>query len=294
LNINNIGDEMKNGYLVELTFVNYLNDKLYKQTNPLFQDLLKTLYPRIKENDKIIAYKYGKYAKADIVIIVRGKRKGISIKTGSKNSVHLGNIDKFTKFLLSNGYTKTDELKRYLYSDGTNNNTGKIRLTVDEYKCFNLREIEDINDEIDKIRKKLIMRFLIKTDINYKVEVDAFIYGYVNDFLWATKDEVVDFLCEKKLESSGVHVSSLFLQNWDKNIKRNDKYEYCRNYIQIKWYSLLGDLIFIMNKRVEHHANCLNYKEKNSVKSKFSNNHMERLPKMNDTFDKLIHLYLMY
>ena len=264
--------KMKIGYLVEITFINYLNNSLYKELNPIMQDLLKALYPYIKDNDKIIAYKYGKYAKVDIVIIVRGIKKGISIKTGSKNSVHLEKINKFSIFLLKNKFTNTMQLKKYLYSDGTTNNTGKYRITADEYKKNNIEEINEINRQLNKIKKILIKRFLIKTDINYKVNVNAFIYGYVNDFLWATTDEVVECLLEKDIYSTGVHISSLFIQNWDKNIKQNEKYEYCREYIQVKWYSLFDDFIYIMNKRVEPQADCLKHKKKNSVITKFLNN----------------------
>ena len=54
---------MIDGYLVELTFIHYFNNSKYKELNPIAQDLIKELYPFVKDNDKIIAYKYGKYAK---------------------------------------------------------------------------------------------------------------------------------------------------------------------------------------------------------------------------------------
>lgn len=82
--------------------------------------------------------------------------------------------------------------------------------------------------------------------MNYKINVDAFIEGTVNDFIWATTDEVINYLARVNKDSSGVHISNLYIQNWNKNIKRNPKYEHCRNYIQIKWYSIFDDLIQIM------------------------------------------------
>lgn len=259
---------MNFGILNEYVFINNINNKKYKETNMLVQELLKTLYPWIKENDKIIAYKYGKYAKTDVVISVRNIKKGISIKSGDKNSVHLERIDKFCKFIYKYNFKEIDKLKRYLYSDDTNNNTGSIRYSAEEYKKMYPEDIEVINKEFEKMKKLLIKRFLFKTDINYKVSVDAIVYGTINDFIWATREEIINYLIEKKVISSGIHISSLNIQNWDKNLKRNMKYEYCRNYVQIKWFNLFDDLIQIMCNR-NNVADCVKHKKKNSVITKF-------------------------
>lgn len=240
---------MEKGFQNEFDFINYLNKNTFEETNIIMQEFLKTLFPNISKKDTITAYKYGKYAKVDIVIVVNGVKKGISIKSGNKNSVHLEKIEQFIDFLCKFNFSKEDLLLRYLYADGTNNNTGTIRQTTNEYNETHCNEIKDINFELNKIKKELIKRFLIKSDINYEVIVDAFILGTVNDFLWATADEVLDYLCKAQLESSSVHISSLFIQNWNKNLKYNLKYEHCRNYIQVKWYSLFDDIIQIMNSR---------------------------------------------
>lgn len=242
---------MKVGYQNEIDFINYLNNKKYKEVNILFQELLKQLYPNIRENDVIGAYKYGRYAKVDMVIRVNNIEKGISIKSGSKNSVHIEPIDKFIMYLKSLNLTKTEQLLRYLYSDGTNNNSGRIRQSSSEYKKNHKSDIIEINKELEKIKNDLIRRFLIETDVNYKIKVDMFIIGNLEDFLWSTKEEVVHYLTNTSQESTGVHVSNLFIQNWNKNLKYNPRYEYCRNYVQIKWYSIFDDIIKIMILRNE-------------------------------------------
>lgn len=240
---------MKNGYKNEFEFINYLNNKKYWQLNPLMQDMLKTLYPNILNHDIIKAYKYGKFAKVDIVININGIIKGISIKCGVKNSVHVEPIQKFIKYLQAKNFKETDKLLRYLYSDGTNNNTGIERQSSKQYKINNCLDINQINENLKSIKSNLITRFLIKTDINYKVNVDLFITGTINDFIWATKDEVINYLSNNDCDSTSVHISNLFIQNWDKNLKYNPKYEYCRNYIQVKWYSMFDDVIKIICKR---------------------------------------------
>lgn len=238
-----------NGYQNEFEIINYLNNKQYGQVNVGMQELLKALYPDIKEEDVIQARKYGYYAKVDMVISVNGVEKGISIKCGYKNSVHVEPIKKFMLYLRKMKFSKIEILLRYLYSDGTSNNTGKVRQSAADYKIEHENDIILMNDEFEKIKKNLLIRFLIETDIKYKIKVDAFISGYINDFLWATTLEVLEYLSNTTLLSSGIHVSNLFIQNWNKNLKYNPKYEYCREYIQVKWYSISDDLIQIMYNR---------------------------------------------
>jgi len=237
---------MKNGYKNEIEFINHINNKKFKQLNLLIQEMLETLYPNIKPNDIVKAYKYGKFAKVDIVINVNNILKGISIKCGSKNSVHLEPIEKFTKYLQTKNFKQTDNLLRYLYSDRTNNNTGTERISSEQYKIKNSISIDLVNNEINNLKTDLITRFLIKTNINYKINVELFIIGTISDFVWATKEEVINYLINNNITSTGVHISSLFIQNWNKNLNYNPKYEYCRNYIQVKWYSMFDDIIKIM------------------------------------------------
>ena len=209
------------------------------------------MFPNIKDNDIIYAKKYGRYAKTDIVISVNDIRKGISIKHGYNNSVHIESINNFSNKLLTYGVSlkNVDIFKRYIYSDGTNNNTGSIRLSSSDYLINHKNDICELNIELNKLKKELIKRFLIQTDINYKVSVDAFIHGTPNDFLWVSSEEVMKFLEEKHIDSNSLHVSNLFIQSWNKNLIRNNKYEHCREYIQVKWFSMYDDIINIMNNR---------------------------------------------
>lgn len=242
---------MKEGYKNEIDFINEINNKKVKELNPLLYDLVKTLYPEIKDNEVITAKKYGRYAKTDIVITVRNKNKGLSIKTGYKNSVHIEHLNMFKKYLEQNGITKDiiDKLYRYIYSDGTSNNTGVVRLTNAEYIEQNAGDIKELNTAFNLLKEKLINRFLIEADINYRVKVDAIIHGSPNDFIWVTSEETKKYLENEDICSTSLHVGKLYIQSWDKNIVRNTKYEHCRDYIQVKWFSLYDDLINIMSRR---------------------------------------------
>lgn len=242
---------MTQGYQNEINFINEINNKRVKELNPLLYDLIKTLYPTIKDNEVINAKKYGRYAKTDIVITIRNKNKGLSIKCGYKNSVHIEHLNMFKKFLEKNNITEDiiDKLYRYIYADGTNNNTGEVRLSNAEYIEKNEKDIKELNVVFNLLKEKLINRFLIETDINYRVKVDAIIHGTPNDFIWSTSDEMKRYLENEDIISTSLHTGKLYIQSWDKNIVRNTKYEHCRDYIQVKWFSMYDDLINIMYRR---------------------------------------------
>ena len=69
------------------------------------------------ETDTINAYKYGRHAKVNIVIEINGIKKGISIKQRPHNFVHIEPTNRFTKYLKNLGFSETDKLLKYLYSD---------------------------------------------------------------------------------------------------------------------------------------------------------------------------------
>ena len=78
-----------NGYSNEYRFVKYLNGKRIGGLNPMFRFLIIKLFPNYNENMIIKCWKNNELQKADIFVEVNGIVKGISIKMGMKNSVHL-------------------------------------------------------------------------------------------------------------------------------------------------------------------------------------------------------------
>jgi len=80
--------------------------------------------------------------------------RGISIKKGVKNSVHVEGIESFTTFLKELGVRKSliNMFLKYHYADGTKNGTGDIRISSAEYKKHHQNEINKINKELNKDR----------------------------------------------------------------------------------------------------------------------------------------------
>lgn len=89
-----------NGYDNEYEFVKYLNGKKVSDLNPLFGDFIDDLF-KIKDNNDIITCWRNHYPqKSDIFIKINGKIKGVSIKMGSRNSLHVERISDFIHFLI--------------------------------------------------------------------------------------------------------------------------------------------------------------------------------------------------
>ena len=146
----------KNEYL----FIDAIDNKKFHELNFLLQNLILYLFPNVKYDTVITCYKNVEYEKADICIEIGNKIKYASIKVGHTNSIHSEKINKFVHFLKSIGLDDeiVNEILKYHYADGTNNGTGKKRLTIEEYKNLNAENIRYVNQSINKsiIIKKII------------------------------------------------------------------------------------------------------------------------------------------
>lgn len=231
----------------EYEFVKYLNGKKISELNPIFRDLIDYLFKDISEDTILTSWRNHYKQKADIFIKANGVMKGISIKKGSRNSVHVDSLSKFTNFLYRNRIP-VDVIKlycKYHFADGTTNGKGKLRLSAEEYKKEHKQEIDLINLHFntEKIIRLAIDRFILKGN-NSKYYVDALIYGECNDFLWLKKEEIYKIILEQiNLDSSAVHFGPLVVQPKTRCLNYNKKYERERFCVQIKWYSLFDDII---------------------------------------------------
>ena len=242
------------GELNEIDFVKYLNNKKYCELNIMLQIFLNDIFKSINNNDTIICKKNKYKTKTDIIIDINSIQKRISIKMGYNNSVHIEPISSFIHFLIENNIDKKNiiEYLKYHYADGSTNGTGINRINSREYKMKHQKEIDEVNKNFNNLEllKKAINRFVIQGR-NSKYEIDAIIYGTVNDFLWIKKDDIYYLLIKKiNIYSSGIHFSSLFCQPEDRCLNNNPKYENKRFVVQIKWYSLFDDIIKNMNDKV--------------------------------------------
>ena len=207
----------------------------------MFKEFLQTIFPNINDDMRISAYVNLNKEKEDIWIKVGKTKKSISIKMGKTNTVHNEYIYSFTNYLAEEKVPLKiiNIILEYFFADGTHNGSGARTLTFLDYKLKIKRKIRKVNKYFMKhedLLIKLINRFVIgKTDI--------LIHGTVDDFSYATKDEIVKFLLEVKDEpSSTIHFSKLIFASKGRN-NQIDKF-----IVQIKWYNLKDDIARIRGK----------------------------------------------
>ena len=154
------------GFQNETDLISALSNKLYAELNDNLKKFISFLFPQVNNNDKIKCYSGMVGQKPDIIIEINNKRKNVSIKKGSGNSVHQEDIDLFMDFLTTLDISEEAkiELLKYHWADGTTDGSGKIRVSSAEYKAEHQKEIDLINSELNKREAltKLITRVLFK------------------------------------------------------------------------------------------------------------------------------------
>ena len=120
------------GYENEYDFVIAINNKKPYELNPILQELIYNIFNNIQNNQIIKAWRNHYNQKSDTLIKIGNAIREVSIKMGSRNSVHVEYIDDFIDFLKAHNIP-TDIIDKYLrfhYADDTNNNTGNKRITA--------------------------------------------------------------------------------------------------------------------------------------------------------------------
>ena len=241
----------QNGFQNETNFIKKINNKRIKDLDFSLQLFITDLFNIKDYKQKIICYKNDGKQKTDIFIKIDNETKRISIKKGIKNSLHCEPISELIHFLIKNKMPKNliIEFLKYHYTDNTTNGTGKIRISIEEYKKNHQNEIDKINQYINqkKILKKSIDRFILQGR-NSKYKIDAIIYGVPEDFIWIKRNDIYKILMKKRKNySSAIHFSNMIYQPLNRCLNQNKKYEKDRFISQIKWYSIFDDIIENMN-----------------------------------------------
>lgn len=235
----------------EYQFVKAFNNKRVNELNPMLRGFIEEIFNNIDDDSIIKCWRNHYTQKSDILIKIGNALKGVSIKMGSQNSVHVEPISSFIHFLIDNGIPRNIiiEYLKYHYADGSTNGKGLNRISVAEYKKINQNKIDLINLYFnnEELVKKCIDRFVF-TGNNSKHSIDALIYGRVNDFLYLSKESINKIiLAQMNKYSSGVHFSVLSVQPQTRNLNYNPLYEKKRYCVQIKWFSLFDDILLYMS-----------------------------------------------
>lgn len=241
------------GFHNEIQISRCLDGKKVCELNIMEQTFIKDLYGNIDENCSIYCNVDYDNKKFDLIISIENIIKRISVKKGIHNSVHVEGISSFIHFLIDSGVDREAvvEYLKYHYADGTTNGSGKNRLSVSEYKIKNQKSIDYINEQINTpyILKRAIHRFVLQGK-NSNMEIDAILYGTINDFIWIKTEDIENVIMEQiNLYSTGVHFGPLYCQPLTRCLNHNKNYEGKRFYVQIKWYTIFKDIIKNMNSK---------------------------------------------
>ena len=244
--------KIPDGYQNEFLFVLAFNNKKVKELNPLLRQVIDESFYDISDEAIIKSWRnHNSYEKADILIKIDDYVRSISIKKGSRNSVHAESIESFKEFLRELEVKEKIIYYYELFHYGVSfRNFNKV-LSSKEYVKKNKRKIKKVNEALKKVEiDKLIDRFILLGN-NSKYRVAGIIDGTPDDFVWITREDIVTSIKNNiNRESSSVHIGPLFIQPMNRCINENKKYLWCRDIVQIKWYSLFDDIIINMNNKV--------------------------------------------
>lgn len=214
-------------YENEYAFVMALNNKTKKELNPLLDELIYYLFGNIDDNTIIKALRNHEKQKTDVFMKVNGIMKGITIKLGSRNSVHAEHLNTFVKFLREIGLDN-DIINIYLkyhYGDGSLTGNGDNRMSVEEVKEKYKKAIILFNNKInnEEIVMKAIERFVLKgTNSEYKI--NAIVHGTPEDFLWISEQNIIKVIMNNINKfSSSIHFSSFYVQPITRFLNYNNK-----------------------------------------------------------------------
>lgn len=243
--------KIQDGYQNEFLIVLEFNNKKVKELNPMLREVVDDLFPEAGEESIIKSWRnHINNQKGDILIKVDGQIRKISIKKGNRNSVHLEHIEAFKNFLRELGVKEKIIYEYELYHYGVDKFNCRKILSSKEFCAKNKRKIQKINYYLSKVNvDKIVDRFILCGNMS-SYRIDGIIYGTPNDFFWINKDDILKII-KKTINnySSTVHIGCLYIQPMNRCINNNKKYMWCRDYVQIKWYSLFDNIIEYKNEK---------------------------------------------
>lgn len=235
------------GFSNEEQIILAINNKLFKDLNDNLKKFIHFIYPDIKSTTLLKAIKISRTHKPDIVIIINDFRFYISIKIGSSNSVHQEHINSFCTSLNLDSYT-SNCFKFFIWGDNTLDGTGNIdsRMSVAKIKQNFPNIITEINETFKTKKFEILSRILFSGASNDRV--DYIYYGDSIQGLWASKNEIIDYLSSFSEERDfNLKIGFLTCQAWNRSLNGNNDSK--RGEIQFKWSSLYHDLLKISTRR---------------------------------------------
>lgn len=142
-----------------------------------------------------------------------------------------------------------DDLKKFHYGDGTTNDSGKTRYSAADCKKIYSAEIARLNNSFnnwDKL-KLFLDRFLFVGNVG-TTTTDMVYHGTIDEGLWASRDEIMNYIKNNSISANALHFGPLTYQVWGRNEKGTAVHPDRRYVMQVKWGSITKDLQSIRRK----------------------------------------------
>lgn len=232
----------------EMIFNALNGNSISKLRNNNLKQFIKKIFGKVDNDAIIVCSKIENNREKGSFDITIGKiTKRILIKTGKQNSVHQEAFQEFYSFLENNLNAPQkiiNSFKLLQWGDGTlDGKTEKSKwLKMNELKKIYKNEITELQNYINhpKVAMKLLRRFLLEGSENTSGQlVDYYYYGDVNDGMWASSQNILDFELKKlkgALGNNNISIGDIGLQNWGRTVK-NGKMD-MREQMQIKFTKL--------------------------------------------------------
>ena len=253
------------GFQNEYDFVEYFNNKYLYELNDNSQTFLKELFGDvIDNNEKIKSWKNKMMQKTDIFIKYKNYIKNISLKCGNINSMHGESIEDFKRYLekLKIPYNTIEKYVSYHYGyarDGDGSIDFSKSLSSEEYKKIYQEEIDIFNNSINKTRiiVDMIDRFIVRGR-NSDYDIDAFVCGKVDEYVWIMKYDLYDLILSKRcLDYTSPHIACLTIGPKKRNLNRDSKNAKDRYVVCIRW-NFIRESIIEFKKNLGRVSNSVN------------------------------------
>lgn len=253
-----IGDNSA-GFDNEKQISSALNNHLYDSINANLRHFLDDMFKGYSLKGKWVhATTISQRMKPDFYVTVDGVPEGryVSVKMGTGNSLHQESLESLVTFLENEGVPPhiIENLKRYHWSDGTDDNTGLDRLPAKTFAKNNPAIVSSLNEYLNSepIRSKLIERFIFVGNYPNAPAADYLYHGTPHSGVWASREEIVNYTKTLVVDKNCVSIGPLTYQAWNKNLERNPKAEYKRRQMQVKWGKLADSIVEVTSRRCDY------------------------------------------
>lgn len=271
--IKNSGNN-SHGFSNEYNIVNALNNKkIYELPSNLKKFILSICsdnnishnqYTKVKSKlaSKQIDITTGRKInpKVDLFISIGENVFGISTKIGSGNSVHQEKVDSFIEWAINsdniiiNDYSVLDDLKFFIWADGTLDGTAKIvkdvngkikgRFSTSSFKKLYPEKRDRIQEFLNLNKLEIIKRALFFGKTN--TEVHYIYHGNTKHGKWLKKTDLINLNLNYPLSNSTLNVGRLSFQIYNSDLKGTKSGASKRGFIQLKYGSISKDLEMLM------------------------------------------------